>query len=262
MARADDLADVLQHVHAFFDRHGIWHCLLFGTLLGAVRDGDIIGWDHDLDLLVRPADVARLVELEDEAAGEGLRFWHGKTLGYRLALNPGHVAMFDSAFLSIMGTDGSNYGELYAPSVFSDGVLRLYDFEEEVVFWPQSSFPAYFVEDTRPVLVRGRPYPAPVHAEQLLALLYGDDWQVPYRSPRDGGDARPDRTDHGDVAEPDLRAAIEWCRSQGWDEAQYAYEPVWPRRLRGAGPHEWMEQTSLTTRSAWWHSLDELTADH
>ena len=264
MTRADVLADKLEQVHSFFERNGIWHSLLFGTLLGAVRDGDVIEWDHDLDLLVRPSDVERIMSLRDEAAAEGLRFWRGKTVGYRLAMNPGRVALFDSAFLSIMGTDGSNYGELYAPSLFDDGVLRLYDFEEETIFWPQSSFPVFFVEELGEVMVRGRTYPAPApgRAERLLELLYGDDWRVPYRSQRDGGEARPDRTDHGDVAEPDLQGAIEWCRAQGWDQTRYAAEPAWPRPLRGAGPHAWMEQTSLTTRSAWWHTLGELGARH
>ena len=51
-SRADELFYLLRQVHHALERHGIWHCLMFGSLLGAIRDGEPISWDHDVDLLV------------------------------------------------------------------------------------------------------------------------------------------------------------------------------------------------------------------
>jgi hypothetical protein len=255
------LFDVLEQVHSIFSRHGIWHCLLFGTLLGAVRGGDIIAWDHDLDLLVRPVDVPRIVALNGEGAAEGLAFWSGRGMGYRLVANPGRVAWFDPGFLSIM-VDGSSRGELYAPSLFADGVLRFYDFEQEAVFWPEASYPAFVFESLTTAAVRGVDFPVPLHAEQWLEWHYGEDWRTPYRSVWDGGEARSDRSSHGDVSHHDLAAQVAWCEAQGWDRSVYSAQPAWPRELRGAGPEGASARTALTSRSAWWHTIDEVSREY
>ena len=260
-AAADAVFSVLCSLHAAFERHGIWHCLLFGTLLGAVRQGDIISWDHDLDLMIRPVDVSRVLALDEELALDGIQLSPETLMAGRLAANPGGAPWFDPSFLRItQGTAGC--GEIYAPSVFDDGVLRFHDFEHEVIHWAHSSFPAFVVEELRTATVRGRPFPVPRYAEQLLEWHYGTDWRTPYRSTLDGGAERDDRTRHGDDATPHLAEAIRWCQEHGWDCERYRGQPRWPRDLRGGGPAEGSERTRLSSGSAWWHTLDELSQHH
>lgn len=42
------------------DRHEIPYHLEGGTLLGIVRDGDLLPWDHDLDISIPAPEIARL----------------------------------------------------------------------------------------------------------------------------------------------------------------------------------------------------------
>jgi phosphorylcholine metabolism protein LicD len=43
---------VLIDVTDFLDEHKIPYCLEAGTLLGMLRDRDIIPWDHDIDISI------------------------------------------------------------------------------------------------------------------------------------------------------------------------------------------------------------------
>ncbi len=44
-------------------RHGIDFWLDAGTLLGAVRHGNVIPWDYDVDLAMLSSDYARLLDV-------------------------------------------------------------------------------------------------------------------------------------------------------------------------------------------------------
>ncbi|HET8929840.1 MAG TPA: LicD family protein [Acidimicrobiales bacterium] len=261
VARADQLAALLPRVHGALDGAGIWHTLIFGSLLGAVRDGDIITWDHDIDLLVRADDLPTIAEAAPKLAEAGIELVRGSLAGARLALNPGQVPAFWPGYLWLV-VDGACIGEVYAPTLFADGVLRLYDPANEVSFWPQSSFPTYFVESLSTATVRGVPYPVPRDAERLLHGFYGADWNVPIRSHADGGEARPGLGPSGDDLTPHLASMVDWCLGQGWDRSVYASRPAWPRMLDGAGPFATSSRTVLTSRSGWWHTLDDLTAHY
>ncbi len=56
----ENAKDALRHVKEVFDRYGISFCLNSGVLLGAVRDGRIIPWDNDIDLVIWEKDAEKL----------------------------------------------------------------------------------------------------------------------------------------------------------------------------------------------------------
>lgn len=70
--KEDKLIELLREVKEALDEHGIEFWLGAGTLLGAVRNGKIIPWEHDIDLYTWDtnvsANVKRLVakELSDK----------------------------------------------------------------------------------------------------------------------------------------------------------------------------------------------------
>lgn len=55
--------DILRHVAALCQRHGIAYWLDSGTLLGAIRHGGFIPWDDDIDICMPLTDVPRFIEV-------------------------------------------------------------------------------------------------------------------------------------------------------------------------------------------------------
>ena len=259
--RREVLHDALVLIGERLRTAGVWHCLAFGTLLGAVRDGDLIEWDHDLDLMTRPADLARIVSA---CADDRLSFAPIKISGDWLALRRGGPAGASHATLPGLSLtcDGVGVGELWAPVLFSDGVLRVYDLEHEVSLWAQTALPAFVFEELGEVELRGGSYPVPAHAETLLEWIYGEDWRTPRQAVADGGDQVADRGRSGDRVVPALAEQIAWCEAQGWDRSVYAAQPQWPRGLVAAGPYGNSVRAASTSGSDWWRSLDEIAENY
>jgi hypothetical protein len=259
-ADRDRLVAALHAVCDLLAREDLWHCLAFGTALGAVREGAVIEWDRDIDLFVRRADVERIVALTADGAVGGIELRRVRYPWIQLAVHDG-VSTFDPGYLRIL-FDGEHVGELFAPSVFADGVLRYVDLASAVVWCPHWSLPHWFLEETTTVDLAGQPYPAPRAVEDYLAYVYGDDWRTPYRAVLDGGASRSGTTTHGDRYLPRLDRWIPWCEERGWDRSQYRLAPTWPRALRGAGPLGPDERTAASSGALWWRTLDELQASY
>lgn len=135
----------------------------YGTLLGAVREGDFLGHDSDADLGYvsahsQPVDVIReSFRLQRVVAARGYRTYRYSGLAFRV-----EVVEADGAtrFLDVFGgfLDGGRLylmGEVGAPYE-RDWLLPL-----------------------GTVSLRGREFPAPARPEKLLEAMYGPSWRVP-----------------------------------------------------------------------------------
>lgn len=77
------ISECQQHLLKMFDRfcafckeNGISVFLLWGTLLGAKRDGKIIPWDDDIDLGTSESDFRKILELKNSLSSYGLKLVH------------------------------------------------------------------------------------------------------------------------------------------------------------------------------------------
>jgi len=253
----ETLYHCIQYVHGLFERKKIWHCLAYGTLLGAVRDGDIIEWDHDFDFFIRPEDLFSVLSLNHEIRKDGFRFRLRRHPGTYLAVSRNDTESFWNGSVSVEW-NGVKVGDLYAFVTFSDGVLRRFDFDTDVYWCPHSSFPAYFIEKIETVILDGIPYPAFRSVEKWLEGVYGTDWETPYRAPIQGGEHRKDVTIYGDRFVPKLREEIAWCRDRGWNPGLYTGYPEWPRHIGGAGPKGPTPRTRENSGALWWRDINEL----
>lgn len=238
----DELFGHLAAVHDLLDRHGLWHAAAWGTLLGAVREGDVIAGDDDFDLLLHHADRDALAALAPAFAEAGYTLRERRRSAADLAM--GAVDDFWDGSFSV-AVDGRRVGDLLLPLPCRDGVLRRVDPERDVYWAPWESFPAWFVEEDAPVRVRDLTLRGPREPERWLARVYGAGWRTP-------------SGDQGHRIPPSLHAELAWCRARGSDPVRWAGAAKWPRTLAGAGPRGTAERTRDHGGSPWWRDLDEL----
>ena len=170
----DELLDIVEDLlRDLRERAGVPAFVSYGTLLGAVRNGELIGHDNDIDLTFvslgeAPVDVVRdgyRVERALLAAGWHVRRGSGARLNVRVRLSDGSVRFID------VFTAHWVEGVLYTPS---DTGFPL---------------PRETLLPLGEVRLHGRTVPAPADPERLLEATYGPSWRTPdpsfrYETPR------------------------------------------------------------------------------
>jgi hypothetical protein len=130
-----------------------------GTCLGAVRDGDFIAHDTDIDLGVLYAGTPLIVEIRDKFVAAGFRQSHA--FG---PLDNGHEMAFVKDALKV-------------------DVFFFYPDEERKILWHSAwirekqlhlDFPAHLFDNLTPMIFHGSDVYLPSPAEEYLTARYGD----------------------------------------------------------------------------------------
>lgn len=161
-----DIADVLE-------KHSIRYGLIYGTLLGAFRDGDFIEWDTDVDLFVLDEDRQTFLRALFEFKEENLQ-----------------VVRYVEDLISLMRDD--DYVDLYffSKSFFGKRVCGSDVLDEK------------FFMDFQMIDFHGRKIPCLGWTEEFLVNVYGQDWQMPI--PNKPADARGKATKLKDFLRPHI----------------------------------------------------------
>lgn len=174
---ADTLGELMDQVEALMadlrDKAGVPAFIAYGTLLGAVRNGQLIGHDNDLDIAYLsehpyPVDVIReayRIERVLLAEGWSVRRGSGARINVRIRLSD----------------DSTRFVDVFTAH-WVEGVLYI----------PQDTgfqMPRETILPLTTVELLGRQVPAPADYEALLAATYGDGWRTPdpsfrYETPR------------------------------------------------------------------------------
>ncbi|AWV91135.1 hypothetical protein DN745_18105 [Bradymonas sediminis] len=139
------LADIL-------DAQSIRYGIIYGTLLGAIRDNGFIPWDEDVDLFVLDEDRQLFLSLLFEMRQEDLE-----------------VVRYTGDLLSLMR--GSDYIDIYfmRRKLFGDRVCGA------------DRLRARFFETRETIQFLGRSFPTVAEPEAFLDYAYGKDWKTPIK---------------------------------------------------------------------------------
>ncbi len=203
----EPLMDALTTVIDALGRCGVAAFPAYGTLLGAVRAGKVIGHDNDADVgyisgHTHPVDVIReSFRLQRELCALGFEIARYSGAAFKVTVQTGSIDEPDHA----IGLD------VFA-GFFHEGHLvlmgEIYESFEESWMLPLGE-----------VELEGRTYPAPAEPERLLAAMYGPSWRVP----------DPTFTFH---TSDDVRRRLD-----GWFRGTRSYRNLWDRRYSTSGGH-------------------------
>ena len=145
--------DILFKMKDLLDEKGICFWLIYGTLLGAVREKDFISYDFDVDIQTNEYDkLLSIIPWLDE---------HGMKL---IRVQPGYVYTFSM---------GSVYIDIYiahkAPFPFN---LWCYWLNGNIV-------PKRLIMPLTEMEFLGKRFRVPAQPEKLMEFFYGKSWRTP-----------------------------------------------------------------------------------
>jgi hypothetical protein len=166
----EHLLELISFTSDLLTRHGIVHWLDYGTLLGAVREGEMIAWDGDADFSILQRQEHAVLSLAEDFAAAGHRLerpslWRGHEGVIRILYSEANAAQLD---LFIWETQ--------------DGMLLPLEGTDEA--WPgmasRLAFPERFITPLGEVSLHGRRFPAPAPCHEFLREhRYGPGYATP-----------------------------------------------------------------------------------
>lgn len=139
------VADVL-------DKFKIRYGLIYGTLLGAIRDGDFIDWDEDIDIFVLNEDRVLFLSL-----------------------------LFD---LRVLGFEVARYSNDLLSLIREDDYIDFYFFRKTFLgrACGPDKLPHKFFKALGTISFLGRNFPTIGHQISFLEHAYGQNWATPIKN--------------------------------------------------------------------------------
>lgn len=141
----------LLEVKDVLDKNGLYFGLMFGTLLGAIREHDFITHDEDIDLFILS---------EDEEKFKSILF-KLREVGFEL------IRYERSGLYSIFRN--GEYIDFYTMKPFKKGVR----------YWGGDYLLEKYLIDTILIDFQGVKFVVPTKCEEFLELCYGSNWRTP-----------------------------------------------------------------------------------
>lgn len=226
---SDRLFESLCAVTGILDKLQVPYTLTGGTLLGAIREGDLIEGDTDWDIDINSDDIPFIVENVRMFEEHGLLLRH-KVVTPVVPLNDSQGSEIEvvRSILKFVDADGGIHGDLFGYKRFSDGIMRQVVIEDGTYFNAKMSFPAWFFENPEEASIRGESFKVPGAPKKYLERVYGPNWHIPIT--RYGNDIPKGYNFAGAHLNADIESAIAFAIDQGW-VPYYPDSPNWPVKI-------------------------------
>lgn len=175
----------LERQIALCKKHGVTCMADFGTLLGIIRDGDLIRNDNDTDLQVF-GDTLNKDFIEELQKTFFVNILSKSSLKKLFAEDDDYVDLM-YIWLEDIDKDGNKI-TFKSPSGFKLGMfgdmMISYPYEngKRILRWPgweTMTYDANFAKNIKKVSFKGFDVPVPSDPEKYIAYFYGDTWKTP-----------------------------------------------------------------------------------
>ena len=187
---ADEIYEHIKYINHELSKYNIKHWLMYGTLLGCVRNKDVIPYDYDFDFGILFSDIDKILSIDLE----NKKYRIGKTKGGTIYSKKSQFKDVEGIWrvsLKVMYEDVP-VGDLYIYYRFDDGYMQRYDPINKILFWPMSVYPAILTDTLETGIIRDLKLPIPIYAECLLEYFYGPMWKIPIKANSQGGSGHED----------------------------------------------------------------------
>ncbi|HBT75057.1 TPA: hypothetical protein DEB29_03595 [Candidatus Wolfebacteria bacterium] len=167
-----DAAKLLSDVVSALESLDFDYFLIDGTLLGAVREGDFIAHDGDIDLGVyaeewHPLSIDEFAEQLEE---DGIIIHH-------------QFGELDKYFEIALTRDGIKIDLFFYRSEGDKRIFHAFknggrNLPEDVITY---EYPAELIEKRKPIYFQNREYMAPADPIAVLIAKYGPEWRTPVK---------------------------------------------------------------------------------
>lgn len=191
----DELFTHLSYVDGLLTKYNIKHWIMYGTLLGGVRENNIISYDYDFDLGANIDDLDKILYLNNKIKKDGYEFIKPITtcIDYDTLSNEANQWRVSVK----IEYKGVVMGDIYLYKKCDDGYMRRYDISSGTYFWPNSTFHSWFIDNLDCVTIRDKCFDSPRNADILLEHWYGKTWRTPIKAIAQGGKGDPNSDVYG-----------------------------------------------------------------
>ena len=165
----DKIRLMLKNIHNLFQKNNLTYWIDGGTLLGAVRHGDVIPWDDDADICIMKNDEAKLIYLKkylNEMGYDIIDFWGG----YKIFPLDGFTIKNDINY-------NYKYPFLDIFLVNEDGDRIIYDNEQVREKWPNIYINNAVLFPLKEYQFNDFYLVGPYDYQSYLDRLYGTNWK-------------------------------------------------------------------------------------
>tara|TARA_B100000787_G_scaffold147844_1_gene119017 strand:- start:409 stop:1113 length:705 start_codon:yes stop_codon:yes gene_type:complete len=191
------------------NKHEIPYWVCHGTLLGLIRDGSLIPWDHDIDIAIWAGDFSKqsLIDLMNDngyslkndgsdydfvafvkVGGREIDFNYYRTSDdVNMAYSEWYIPRSRLTSLLSLISNRSEYNgkgrslvrQLYFLSPVIGYIVRL--LKRSGLFYKSAGYttPTNLLKESTVLELSGINIRVPRHSEAVLEYLYGEDWRVP-----------------------------------------------------------------------------------